>query len=98
MVMERAKINSIVNSFFKEMNPTYWNGENDNLTFKNTLWRCEMSEKISLLIEIKYDYSTGWKYRCSNENKKEVIDSKDCKTINSSIQLADTLELLMKQL
>ena len=47
--MTREKAENIVNDFFKEMNPTFWNGKgNKPQTFKEQIWEFDLTDNISL--------------------------------------------------
>ena len=44
--MTRAKANTIVNDFFRDMNPTFWNGNgNKPSTFDERIWEYPLTEK-----------------------------------------------------
>lgn len=72
--MTREKAENIVNDFFKEMNPTFWNGKgNKPQTFKEQIWEFDLTDNISLEITFAQD-GNEWNetiYRCyAREGKK----------------------------
>lgn len=97
--MTREKASMIVNDFFKQMNPTFWNGEgNKPDTFDERIWEYELSEYDDLNICLYYD-GTDWVHCC------EIVDRQsDTMTemltgygIDSALNLVDTIMDLCKE-
>lgn len=93
--MTRQKAEAIVNDFFKDMNPQFWNGEGEKPeTFDERIWECDLGEYDWLDISMEYrEEDGGWLYFC------EIVDKKsDCLTeclsgygIDSPLAMIDTV-------
>ncbi|UWG70743.1 MAG: hypothetical protein [Bacteriophage sp.] len=58
--MTREKAENIVNDFFKEMNPTFWNGKgNKPQAFKEQIWEFSLTDNVSLEITLSQDEMSG---------------------------------------
>lgn len=97
--MTKEKASMIANDFFKQMNPTFWNGEgNKPDTFDERIWESELSEYDDLNICL-YDDGTDWVHCC------EIVDKQsDTMTemltgygIDSALNLVDTIMDLCKE-
>lgn len=93
--MTRAKANFIVNDFFRDINPTFWNGRGNRPdTFKKRVWKYKLS-KYDLQI-VLHQNGTEWVHCCeiidrsSNAMMKRLTGS----GIDSALNLVDTVMAL----
>lgn len=92
MTRERASI--IVNNFFKDMNPTYWNGIGDKPnTFNEKVWECPLQNGISLNITLENNDFDGWYHFCElvDDISNEMMECLSGYGIDSVLNLVDTV-------
>lgn len=97
--MIRAKANTIVNDFFRDMNPTFWNGNgNKPSTFDERGWQYPLTEKTYLEITLVYDDIDGWHHCCDlvDAESNDSLDMLSGYGIDSALNLVDTVMDLCK--
>lgn len=97
--MTRSRANTIVNDFFRDMNPTFWNGNgNKPSTFNEKIWEYPLTEEIHLEITFVYDDVDGWKHCCDLVDTKsnDSVDMLSGYGIDSALNLVDTVMDLCK--
>lgn len=97
--MTRAKANSIANDFFKDMNPTFWNGSgNKPSTFDERIWGYPLTEKMHLEITLVYNDIDRWHHCCDLVDTKsnDSIKMLSGNEIDSALNLVDTIMNLCK--
>lgn len=61
---DKRKAKNIVDTFFKDMNPTFWNGKgNKPQTFKEQIWEFSLTDNVSLEITLSQD-DNEWNHYC----------------------------------
>ena len=95
MKLTRKHAEQIANDFFKDMNPTFWNGQGDKpSTFDERIWECELSEYDDLNISLYYDdIEEEWVHCCEIVDKQsnEMIEILTGYGIDSYLNLVDTI-------
>ena len=97
--MTREKAENIVNDFFKEMNPTFWNGKgNKPQTFKEQICEFDLTDNVSLEITFVQD-DNEWKHYCDlvYTSSGESFDVLSGYGIDSPLNLIDTILDLCKE-
>lgn len=98
--MTKEKANMIANDFFKDMNPTLWNGEgNKPSTFDERIWEYELSKDDYLDISFYYDFfGAEWFHCCEIVDKQsdEMTAMLSGCGINSILNLVDTIMNICK--
>ena len=92
--MTRARANAIVNDFFRDMNPTFWNGSgNKPFTFNEKIWEYPLTEKTYLEITLVYDDVDGWHHCCDLVDTKsnDSVEMLSGYGIDSALNLVDTV-------
>lgn len=93
--MTREKASMIANDFFKNMNPTFWNGYgNKPFTFDERIWEYDLSKYDKLDISFYYDeIDAEWEHCCEIVDKQsnEMIEILTGYGINSILNLVDTI-------
>lgn len=92
--MTRAKANAIVNDFFRDRNPTFWNGRGSKpSTFNEKVWEYSLTEDIHLEITFAHDDVDGWCHCCDLVDTKsnDSIATLSRKGMDSAIDLVDTI-------
>lgn len=97
--MTREKATSIVNKFFKDMNPTFWNGEGEKpSSFKEIPWQYPLTDEVNLEITFVCDDEDDWHHCCdlvcSSDNSS--FDMLSGYGIDSPLNLIDTIEDLCR--
>lgn len=98
--MTRIKVDRIVNNFFEDMNPTFWNGTGDKpSTFDERIWEYILSETDRLDISFEYDDYDGWHHCCelvdvASNTMTEILSGYG---IDSTANLGDTIMDLCKE-
>ena len=90
--MIRARANTIVNDFFRDMNPTFWNGSgNKPSTFNEGIWEYPLTEETHLEITFAYDDVDGWHHYCDLVDTKsnDSVEMLSGYGIDSALNLAD---------
>ena len=98
--MTRGKANTIVNDFFKDMNPSYWNGEGEQpKDFDGKIWECNLTDKFNLEITLQHNGVDGWCHYCDivPKNSGDSIDALSGYGIDSPLNLADTIMDLCRE-
>ena len=63
--MKRKVAEKIVEAFFNDMNPNFWNGKGKfPNTFDSHSWQYPLTDEVSLEITLGYDDVDGWKHFC----------------------------------
>lgn len=98
-IMTREKATSIVNKFFKDMNPTFWNGEGEKpSSFKVIPWQYPLTDEVNLEITFVCDDEDDWHHCCdlvcSSDNSS--FDMLSGYGIDSPLNLIDTIEDLCR--
>ena len=96
--MIREKAENIVNDFFKDMNPIFWNGKgNKPQTFREETWEFNLTDDVSLEIVFAQD-DEEWKYYCDlvYTSSGESFDMLSGYGIDSPSNLVDTIVDLCK--
>ena len=91
MIREKAK--NIVDAFFKDMNPTLWNGKgNKPQTFKEQIWEFSLTDSVSLEITFSQD-DNEWNHYCGlvYTSSRESFDMLSGYGIDSPLNLVDTI-------
>lgn len=97
--MTRAKANTIINDFFRDMNPTFWNGSgNKPSTFNEGIWEYPLTEETHLEITFACDDVDGWHHYCDLVDTKsnDSVEMLSGYGIDSALNLADTVMDLCK--
>lgn len=97
--MTREKAENIVNDFFKEMNPTFWNGKgNKPQTFREETWEFNLTDDVSLEIVSAQD-DEEWNHYCDlvYTSSGESFDMLSGYGIDSPLNLIDTIMDLCKE-
>ena len=96
-MINRAKANMIVNDFFRDMNPSFWNGKGDKpSSFNERIWEYPLTDEIRLEIVFVCDDIDGWHHCCDLVDTKsnDSIDMLSGYGIDSALNLADTIMCL----
>lgn len=96
--MTREKAKNIVDAFFKDMNPTFWNGKgNKPQTFKEQIWEFSLTDNVSLEITFSQD-DNEWNHYCDlvYTSSGESFDMLSGYGIDSQLNLIDTIMDLCK--
>ena len=97
--MTREKAKNIVDDFFKDMNPTFWNGKWNKLqTFKEQIWESILTDNVSLEITLSQD-ENEWNHYCDlvYTSSGESFDMLSGYGIDSPLNLIDTIMDLCKE-
>lgn len=97
--MERKVAEKIVESFFNDMNPDFWNGKGKcPNTFDTRQWQYPLNDEVSLEITLGYDEIDGWKHFCDlvYSSNDESFDMLSGYGIDSPLNLIDTILDLCK--
>lgn len=97
--MTREKAKNIVDAFFKDMNPTFWNGKgNKPQTFKEQIWEFSLTDNVSLEITLSQD-DNEWNHYCDlvYTFSGESFDMLSGYGIDSPLNLVDTIMDLCKE-
>ena len=93
--MTREKANIIANDFFRDMNPTFWNGEGDRpSSFDERIWEYKLSEDDRLDISLYHsDYDEGWVHCCEivDDASNTMMEMLTGYGIDSTLNLVDTI-------
>lgn len=98
--MTRGKANSIVNDFFRDMNPTYWNGTgNKPSSFDTRVWEYSLQNGVSLDISFENNGIEGWCHYCElvDEASNEIMECLSGYGIDSALNLVDTVMDLCRE-
>ena len=96
--MAREKAKNIVDAFFTDMNPTFWNGKgNKPQTFKEQIWEFSLTDNVSLEITFSQD-DNEWNHYCDlvYTSSGESFDMLSGYGIDSQLNLIDTIMDLCK--
>lgn len=96
--MTREKAKNIVDAFFKDMNPTFWNGKgNKPKTFREETWEFNLTNDVSLEIVFAQD-DEEWNHYCDlvYTSSGESFDMLSGHGIDSPLNLVDTIVDLCK--
>lgn len=97
--MTREKAKNIADAFFKDMNPTFWNGKgNKPQTFKEQIWEFSLTDNVSLEITLSQD-DNEWNhyYDLVYTSSEESFDMLSGYGIDSPLNLIDTIVNLCKE-
>ena len=97
--MKRSRANAIANDFFREMNPTFWNGNGIKpATFAEKIWEYPLTKEMHLEIVLVYDDVDGWHHCCDlvDTNSNDTIEMISGDGIDSALNLVDTIMDLCK--
>ena len=92
--MTRARANKIVNDFFRDMNPTFWNGDGDMpSSFDTRVWEYPLQNGINLNITLENNDIDGWCHFCElvDDSSNDMIECMSGYGIDSAINLVDTV-------
>lgn len=93
--MNRTKANIIVNDFFRDMNPTFWNGNGDKpQSFDEREWEYDLTNDKRLNICLYYDdIDKEWVHCCEIVGASDdvVLEMLTGYGIDSTLNLIDTL-------
>lgn len=95
--MKRNKAIRIVNEFFEDMNPTYWDGIGKKPElFKEDIWEYPLTKNVHLEITFVYDDIDGWHHYCDivDNNSNDSIEMLSGYGIDSALNLVDTVMAL----
>ena len=96
--MTREKAKNIVDAFFKDMNPTFWNGTgNKPDTFREETWETELTNDVHL--EIVFVKDDKWNHYCDlvYTSNGESFDMLSGYGIDSPLNLIDTIMDLCRE-
>lgn len=75
-IMTKKKANSIANEFFKDMNPSFWDGNGYKPSnFSEKIWEHPLNDEMRLEIVFVNDDDDGWCYYC------DLVDTKTDESI-----------------
>ena len=97
--MTREKAKNIVDAFFKDINPTFWNGKgNKPKTFREETWEFNLTDDVSLEIVFTQD-DEEWNHYCDlvYTSSGESFDMLSGYGIDSPLNLIDTIMDLCKE-
>ena len=92
--MTRERANIIGNDFFRDMNPTFWNGYGDiPSSFDTRVWECPLQDGISLNITLEHNDIDGWCHFCElvDDASNDMVECLSGYGIDSIFNLVDTI-------
>lgn len=92
--MERCFASNLVNEFFRDMNPGFWNGTGSKpSSFSEGIWEYPLNGNEHLEITFAHDDTDGWHHFCDIVDTKsnDSIDQLSGYGIDSPLNLVDTV-------
>lgn len=92
--MRRSKANAIVNEFFRDANPSFWDGKgNKPSVFYEGIWEYPLTEKVRLEITLVHDDIDGWHHCCDlvDTESNDSLDMLSGYGIDSALNMVDTI-------
>lgn len=96
--MTRERAEAITNEFFKDMNPTFWNGTgNKPDIFREETWETKLTNDVRL--EIVFSKDDEWNHYCDlvHATSGESFDMLSGYGIDSPLNLTDTIMDLCRE-